>query len=70
MDISKDARDLIDKMIMLKPCDRLSIPEILNHPWVRDPEEDDDSDNESDLISGVSMDRNEVGGAKKGADKT
>src|SRR4051812_570741 len=32
--LSSEARDLIMKMLVINPPDRISIPEILSHPWV------------------------------------
>lgn len=46
--ISEEAEDIVRKMLVLNPPDRLSIPEILAHPWVKE-EDDEDSDGESDL---------------------
>lgn len=54
-------------MIIMKPEDRLSVPEILGHPWVRDPEEEDEESDESDMVNSISMDRNEAAGASSGA---
>ncbi|EEH60508.1 uncharacterized protein MICPUCDRAFT_12286, partial [Micromonas pusilla CCMP1545] len=34
--ISASAKDLIRKMLMKKPKDRLTAEEVLNHPWVRE----------------------------------
>ena len=34
--ISKDAKDLINKMIVVNPKERITIEEILNHPWLKD----------------------------------
>lgn len=33
--ISASAKDLVSKLLLVKPCDRLSIEEILKHPWIR-----------------------------------
>ena len=33
--LSEDARDLILKMLKIKPLDRISIPEILTHKWLK-----------------------------------
>jgi len=46
--ISPDAEDLVRKLLLLKPDDRISIPEILAHPWVKE-EDSESSDDESDL---------------------
>lgn len=35
--ISKEAKDLIRKMLVLTPERRISIPEMLSHPWVKEP---------------------------------
>ena len=32
--LSEGVRDLIGRLILLKPLERLTIPEILLHPWV------------------------------------
>jgi mitogen-activated protein kinase-activated protein kinase 5 len=49
--VSSEVKDLIKKMIVIKPEDRITIPQMLNHPWVRDVEksclsgtEDDEQD--------------------------
>ena len=34
--IHEDAKDLIRKMLVLTPEKRISIPEMLNHQWVRE----------------------------------
>ena len=34
-DISKEANDLINKMLKLNPKDRITIEEILKHPWLK-----------------------------------
>ena len=40
---------------MLKPEDRISIPEIVNHVWVREDSIDDDDDDEHDLKVGATF---------------
>ena len=35
-DISIEARDLLEKMLQCNPYDRITIPEILKHPWMID----------------------------------
>jgi len=32
--ISDEAKDLISRMLMVNPPDRISLPEILTHPWI------------------------------------
>ena len=34
--ISKDVKDLINRMIVINPKERITIEEILNHPWLKD----------------------------------
>jgi hypothetical protein len=41
-------------MLVLNPCDWISIPEIFAHPWIKE-ETSDDEDNESDLERSVTM---------------
>lgn len=48
VETTPEAKDLIKKMLVLNPSDRISIPEILAHPWIKD-ETSDDEDDESDL---------------------
>ena len=35
-EISQDAKDLINGMIKLEPNQRLTIPQILSHNWLKD----------------------------------
>lgn len=76
VEISEESKDLIKKLLVLNPADRLSIPEILAHPWVKedDDEEEESEADESDLVTGVSMSRNEcsssVGGAVQNTEDT
>lgn len=47
--ISSDAEDLVRKLLHIKPTERLTLPEILNHPWMKEggdetEEEGDESD--------------------------
>ena len=51
--INEDAKDLIRKMLVLIPEERISIPDILNHPWVK--EASDDEENEHDLKVGATF---------------
>jgi len=43
VEITQDCKDLILKMLVMNPADWISIPEILNHPWIH-PVSDTDSD--------------------------
>lgn len=70
VEISEESKDLIQKLLILNPQDRLSIPEVLAHPWVKedeDEEEDESEADESDLVTGVSMSRNECSSSVSGA---
>jgi tRNA A-37 threonylcarbamoyl transferase component Bud32 len=69
VEISEESKDLIRKLLVLNPPDRLSIPEVLAHPWVKeeDDEEDESEADESDLVNGVSMSRNECSSSAQGA---
>ncbi|KAJ8983957.1 hypothetical protein NQ317_008659 [Molorchus minor] len=33
-EVSTDAKDLVKKMLVLNPRNRITVPEILNHPWI------------------------------------
>ena len=67
--ISDDAEQLVRKLLVLEPPQRLSIPEILTHPWVKE-EDSDESDDESDLQTGVSMSRDQISSSFKSANQT
>jgi len=54
VEISSEAKDIIKKMLVLNPSERISIPEILAHPWIKE-ETSDDEDDESDLEWSVTM---------------
>ena len=38
-DVSIEARSLVDGMLQLEPRERLSLPEILSHPWLTHDQE-------------------------------
>jgi len=60
--ISEEAKDLIRRMLVLTPDKRISIPEMLNHPWVKESMEGEDGgleDNEHDLKVGATFFRQE-----------
>lgn len=61
--INEDAKDLIRKMLVLTPEKRISIPEMLNHPWVKEPNDgmgmDEEEDDEHDLKVGATFFRQE-----------
>lgn len=44
--VSEDAKSILTNMIKLEPKDRLTVPSILAHAWLKDT--NDDSDTESD----------------------
>jgi serine/threonine protein kinase len=61
--VSEEVKDLIRKMIVLKPEHRISIPHMLCHPWVKDVDKGcfgDDLDDEHDLKVGNTFFRQEV----------
>ena len=44
---SEEAKSLISKLIVVNPKERLTLPEILDHPWLKEiSDESDSSDNE------------------------
>jgi len=62
--ISVEAKDLIEKMLVVEPVQRISIPEILKHPWLKsfDSElgiESNDEDDDHDFQVGFSFRRQE-----------
>ena len=58
--ISEDSKDLIRKMLVLTPDERISLPEMLNHPWLRESDTlDDGEDDEHDLKVGATFFRSE-----------
>jgi len=38
IELSDEAGDLLQSMLQLKPHDRLSLEQVMNHPWVTNPE--------------------------------
>jgi hypothetical protein len=56
-------------MLVLVPSDRISIPEILAHPWVKE-ETSDEEDDESDLERSVTMSRDQIKSSFKTAQQT
>jgi len=80
--VSAEVKDLIQRMLVLKPESRISMPQMLNHPWVRDVEkgfgefeQEDEEDDEHDLRVGTTFFRQEVlnglipGGAHSGTNE-
>jgi serine/threonine protein kinase len=54
--ISEEAKDLLKKMLVLVPEKRISMPEILNHAWVRESTESGTpGDDEHDLKVGATF---------------
>ena len=64
--VSDEVKDLIRKMIILDPSQRISIPSMLNHPWVFDMQREmtgdmnNYGDEEHDLRVGSTFFREEV----------
>jgi serine/threonine protein kinase len=58
--ISEESKDLIRKMLVLTPDQRISLPEMLNHPWLRETDSlDDGEEDEHDLKVGATFFRSE-----------
>ena len=38
IDLTHDAGDLLQRMLQLNPRDRLTLTEVMNHPWITNPE--------------------------------
>jgi hypothetical protein len=60
VDITQEGKDLIQKMLVLVPSHRISLPDILAHPWLKgvtDPDgiEGTDDDDDHDFKMGVSF---------------
>ena len=53
--ISAEAKDLVRKMLVLTPENRISIPEMLNHPWIKDTGDSLGEDDEHDLKVGATF---------------
>jgi len=51
--ISEEAQDLIRKMLTKDPLERISLPEVLSHPWMTKMSEDDFD--ETDLQTDVQL---------------
>jgi [calcium/calmodulin-dependent protein kinase] kinase len=47
-EVSKDVRDLLKRMLEKNPEKRIKVPDILNHPWLTDCEDDLDIYNEQE----------------------
>lgn len=43
-------------MIKLEPNDRLSIPLILSHPWLKETNDEDDEEDEIDVSNNLHID--------------
>ena len=57
-DLTPEAQAIVKGMIKLNPRDRLTIPQILAHPWLKetnedDSEEDDEENNNNEGVQGV-----------------
>ena len=56
--ISEPAEELIRRMLKIEPEERISIPSILQHPWLK-TEEDLEVDDDHDFEMGISFRREE-----------
>ena len=48
VELSPEAQDLIRKLIRLNPNDRITFPQMFSHAWLKETNEDDDDESESD----------------------
>lgn len=57
--VSDLAVDLITRMLRIEPEERIAIPDILKHPWLKTPDdlEGDDEDDDHDFEMGISFSR-------------
>lgn len=42
--ISPEAKDLVERMLVVNPPDRISLPEILSHAWLKEADSEDEDD--------------------------
>ncbi len=54
-DISPEAKDLVRKMLIVNPEERISTQEILAHPWIKQLDEDLDTATDEDVASNASI---------------
>lgn len=47
-DLSEDAQNIVKGMIKLNPRERLTIPQILAHHWLKETNDDDSEEEEED----------------------
>ena len=48
VDLSEEAQTIVRGMIRLNPRERMTIPQILGHPWLKETNEDDSEEEEED----------------------
>jgi len=48
--ISEEAKKLVKGMIVLNPKERLTIPEILSHPWLKETNDEESDDEEEEKV--------------------
>ena len=54
--ISQEAKDIVRRMLVLTPEKRISVPEMLNHPWLQEKEDEAAvGDDEHDLRVGATF---------------
>ncbi len=61
-ELSEDAKGIVRGMIKLEPKQRLTVPQILSHPWLKETN-DDESDEEEEENN---EEEGKEGGAKQG----
>ncbi len=60
--ISSEAKDMIERMLVVEPSKRISIPEILAHPWIKSAVDNDgmdctEDDDDHDFRTSISFQR-------------
>ncbi len=48
-DLTEEAKQIVQGMIKLEPNERLSIPLILSHPWLKETNDEDEEDDNIDV---------------------
>ena len=60
--ITEEAKDLVRRMLILRPEERISVPAMLDHPWMKemgDTKDEFGEDSEHDLKVGATFCREE-----------
>lgn len=54
VELSEEAQTIVRGMIRLNPRERMTIPQILGHPWLKETNEDDSEEEEEDKTAAAS----------------